>query len=207
MNAQCLGIGQIRGNMQTYSLYNPDSRVIDAAADVLRSGKLIIYPTDSHPALAADSLNPAGIAALCRAKGVNPEKHTLTLVCDSIATAAQYARIDNRAFAILKRNTPGPFTFILPPSTALPKVYKGRKEVGIRIPDNDLARALAAELGHPVLSGSIGSADPIDHEHTIEMQIVDASAEYADDPQSSAIVSLLDSSTPETLREGPRELR
>ncbi len=192
--------------MNIYSLYNPDSRVIDVAADALRAGKLIIYPTDSHPALAADSLNSAAITALCRAKGVNPEKHTLTLLCDSIATASQYARIDNRAFAILKRNTPGPFTFILPPSPALPKVYKGRKEVGIRIPDNDIARALAAELGHPILSGSIGTDDPLDYEHLATLQIIDAAAEYASDPQSSAVISLLDSSSPATLREGPQEL-
>lgn len=191
--------------METEILYNVDQRVIDRAADALRRGELVIYPTDSHPALAADSLNSGAIAALCRAKGVNPEKHTLTLVCDSIATAAQYARIDNRAFSIIKRNTPGPFTFILPPSTSLPKVYKGRKEVGIRIPDNDIARALAAELGHPLLSGSIGEVDPSDFEHVAAMQIADGSAEYAE-VQSSAVVSLLDSSSPEILREGPVEL-
>lgn len=192
--------------MNSYTLYNIDQTVIDAAADALRRGELVIYPTDSHPALAADSLNVNAIAALCRIKGVNPDKHTLTLVCDSIATAAQYARIDNRAFAIIKRNTPGPFTFILPPSQALPKVYKGRKEVGIRIPDNEIARALAAELGHPILSGSIGSSDPLDLQHEVAIHLIDAAAEYAGEPQSSAVVSLIDSFSPQTLREGPREL-
>lgn len=193
--------------MEYFTLYNPDVRVIESAADALRAGKLVIYPTDSHPALAADSLNPAAIAALCRLKGVNPEKHTLTLVCDSIAQAAQYARIDNNAFDVIKRNTPGPFTFILPPSHTLPKVYKGRKEVGVRIPDNDIARALAAELGHPLLSGSLGETDPMDLESSVEMILIDGAAEFADDPQSSALVSLLDSSAPELLREGPLELR
>ncbi len=193
--------------MEYFTLYNPDVRVIESAADALRAGKLVIYPTDSHPALAADSLNPAAIAALCRLKGVNPEKHTLTLVCDSIARAAQYAHIDNNAFDVIKRNTPGPFTFILPPSHTLPKVYKGRKEVGVRIPDNDIARALAAELGHPLLSGSLGETDPMDLESSVEMILIDGAAEFADDPQSSALVSLLDSSAPELLREGPLELR
>lgn len=191
--------------MESITLYSVDRRAIDAAAEALRRGEIVIYPTDSHPALAADSLNPAAITALCRAKGVNPEKHTLTLVCDSIATAAQYARIDNRAFQILKHNTPGPFTFILPPSQSLPKVYKGRKEVGIRIPDNDIARALAAELGHPILSGSIGNNDPLEYENVSSLQIIDAAAEYTD-PQSSAIYSLMDSSSPELIREGPKEL-
>ena len=130
----------------TLSPYNVDSRAIERAVAALRAGKLVIYPTDSHPALAADSLNTGAIAELCRLKGVNPEKHTLTLVCDSIAMASQYARIDNRAFQLIKRNVPGPFTFILPPATTLPKVYKGRKDVGVRIPDNSIADALDADL-------------------------------------------------------------
>lgn len=192
--------------METITLYSVDTRAIDRAADALRRGALVIYPTDSHPALAADSLNTAAVANLCRLKGVNPEKHTLTLVCDSIATAAQYARIDNRAFAVVKRNTPGPFTFILPPSQALPKVYKGRKEVGVRIPDNDIARALAAELGRPLLSGSIGDTDPAAYENEVEILLLDAAAEYSGEPQSSAVVSLLDSYAPEVLRSGPAPL-
>lgn len=190
----------------TLSPYNVDTRAIERAVAALRTGKLVIYPTDSHPALAADSLNTGAIAELCRLKGVNPEKHTLTLVCDSIAMASQYARIDNRAFQLIKRNIPGPFTFILPPATTLPKVYKGRKEVGVRIPDNSIAEALAAELGHPLLSGSIGVSDPMELEHKVEMLLVDESAEYSAEPQSTAIVDLLDSSNPEVTREGPVEL-
>ncbi len=186
--------------------YNIDSRVISRAAEELRRGNLVIYPTDSHPALAADSLNTSAIANLCRLKEVNPEKHTLTLVCDSIGMASQYARIDNTAFQTLKHNTPGPFTFILPPSPSLPKVYKGRKEVGIRIPANDIAIALASELGHPLLSGSLGDSDPTELENSVKLLLADASAEYMDDPQSSAIVSLLDSSAPEVIREGPLPL-
>ncbi|MDE7336349.1 MAG: threonylcarbamoyl-AMP synthase [Muribaculaceae bacterium] len=191
--------------MEILTLYSADMRAIEQAAEALRAGKLIIYPTDTHPALAADSMNTAAIAALCRLKGVNPEKHTLTLVCDSIATAAQYARIDNRAFQMIKRNTPGPFTFILPPALTLPKVYKGRKEVGIRIPDNEIARALAAEMGHPLLSGSLGTADPLDHENSVELMLVDGCSEFNPDVQSSTIISLLDSASPEILREGSKE--
>lgn len=191
--------------MEIITLYSADMRAIEQAADALRAGKLIIYPTDTHPALAADSLNTAAIAALCRLKGVNPERHTLTLVCDSIATAAQYARIDNRAFQMIKRNTPGPFTFILPPALTLPKVYKGRKEVGVRIPDNDIARAIAAELGHPLLSGSLGTSDPMDHERNVELMLVDGCNEFNPDVQSSTIISLLDSANPEILREGSKE--
>lgn len=179
-------------------------RAIERAAEALRGGRLVVYPTDTHPALAADSLNTAAIAALCRLKGVNPEKHTLTLVCDSIATAAQYARIDNRAFQIIKRNSPGPFTFILPPALSLPKVYKGRKEVGVRIPDNEIARALAEEMGHPLLSGSLGTSDPTELENDVDLMLVDGCSEFNPDVQSSTIISLLDSANPELLREGSK---
>lgn len=189
--------------METITLYSPDPRATQRAADALRAGRIVAYPTDTHPALAADSLNPTAIAELCRLKGVNPEKHTLTLVCDSIASAAQYARIDNRAFQIIKRNSPGPFTFILPPATTLPRVYKGRKEVGVRIPDNEIARALAAELGHPLLSGSLGTADPADF--SPELHLIDGLAEYNPETLSSTIISLLDSSNPEILRQGSRQ--
>lgn len=178
-----------------------DARAITQAADALRAGKIVIYPTDTHPALAADALNPKALAELCRLKEVNPEKHTLTLVCDSIHMASEYARIDNRAFALIKRFAPGPVTFILPPALTLPKVFKGRKEVGIRIPDNTITCALAAELGHPLLSGSLGATDPVELENHVEYILTDATAEFDADPESSAIISLLDSSSPEVVRE------
>ena len=193
--------------MEIQTLYSIDQRVIDRAVELMRNGAIIVYPTDTHPALAADSLNVEAVHALCRLKGVNPEKHTLTLVCDSIATAAQYAKIDNRAFAIIKRNTPGPFTFILPPALSLPKVYKGRKEVGIRIPDNEIARALAAELGHPMLSGSLGTSDPTELDNDVALQIIDGNQEYEVEVLSSTIISLIDSAEPELLREGSKQLQ
>lgn len=179
---------------------NIDSRAIAAAAALLRQGRLVIYPTDTHPALAADALNPKAIAELCRLKGVNPDKHTLTLVVDSISAAAEYARIDNRAFAFIKRFAPGAVTFILPPALSLPKPYKGRKQVGIRIPDNGIARALAAELGRPLLSGSLGTTDPYELEAHVDMLLVDSDAEFDADPESSAIVDLTDSYSPQLLR-------
>lgn len=189
--------------MEILTLYpeSIDDRAITQAADALRNGKLVIYPTDTHPALAADALNAKAISELCRLKDVNPEKHTLTLVCDTIHMASEYARIDNRAFAVVKRFAPGPVTFILPPAVSLPKVYKGRKEVGIRIPSNSIACALAAELGHPLLSGSLGTTDPIELEDQVQYILVDASAEYDADPESSAIIMLTDSSAPEVIRE------
>ncbi|MBD5351491.1 MAG: threonylcarbamoyl-AMP synthase [Bacteroides sp.] len=194
--------------MEVLSIYpkSIDVRAIERAVDIIRKGGVIIYPTDSNPALAADSLNPQAIATLCRLKGIDPAKQTLSIVCDSIAQAAQYARIDNRAFDIIRRNLPGPFTFILPPVAALPKQFKHRKQVGVRVPDNDIARALAEELGHPIVSGSLGNVDPFELESQVELMITDAMADADEPRQSTAIVSLLDSSKPEILREGPSEL-
>ena len=194
--------------MEVLSIYpkSIDVRAIERAVDIIRKGGVIIYPTDSNPALAADSLNPQAIATLCRLKGIDPAKQTLSIVCDSIAQAAQYARIDNRAFDIIRRNLPGPFTFILPPVAALPKQFKHRKQVGVRVPDNDIARAMAEELGHPIVSGSLGNVDPFELESQVELMITDAMADADEPRQSTAIVSLLDSSNPEILREGPSEL-
>ena len=194
--------------MEVLSIYpkSIDVRAIERAVDIIRKGGVIIYPTDSNPALAADSLNPQAIATLCRLKGIDPAKQTLSIVCDTIAQAAQYARIDNRAFDIIRRNLPGPFTFILPPVAALPKQFKHRKQVGVRVPDNDIARALAEELGHPIVSGSLGNVDPFELESQVELMITDAMADADEPRQSTAIVSLLDSSNPEILREGPSEL-
>lgn len=184
-----------------------DMRTIERAVDIIRRGGVVIYPTDSNPALAADSLNPTAIAALCRLKKIDPARQTLSIVCSSIAQAAQYARIDNRAYDVLRRNLPGPFTFILPPVPALPKPFKHRKQVGVRVPDNEIARALAEELGHPIVSGSLGGVDPFDLESQVELMLTDADRDPDDLRGSTSMVSLLDSSAPEILREGPLELQ
>lgn len=195
--------------MEVISVYpaSIDNRAIQRAADIIRKGGIVIYPTDSNPALAADSLNPAAVAALCRLKGIDSARQTLSIVCSSIAQAAQYSRIDNRAYDVLKRNLPGPFTFILPSVSALPKPFKNRKQVGVRVPDNAIARALAEELGHPIVSGSLGGTDPYELESQVELMLIDADADYDGPRQSTAIISLIDSSNPEIIREGPSELQ
>lgn len=195
--------------MEVISVYpaSIDNRAIQRVADIIRKGGIVIYPTDSNPALAADSLNPAAVAALCRLKGIDSARQTLSIVCSSIAQAAQYSRIDNRAYDVLKRNLPGPFTFILPSVSALPKPFKNRKQVGVRVPDNAIARALAEELGHPIVSGSLGGTDPYELESQVELMLIDADADYDGPRQSTAIISLIDSSNPEIIREGPSELQ
>lgn len=194
--------------MEHFELHpnNVNLREVGRISDILRSGDVIIYPTDTHPALGCDALNASAIAKLCKIKGVNPEKQTLSIVCSSLSQAAVYARIDNRAFAVMRANLPGPFTFLLPAASTLPKAFKGRKQVGIRIPESEIARALAEDLGNPILNGSIGEADPFDFEHCVEAIVTNADASPDDFRPSSAIVDLTDSANPEILREGPREL-
>lgn len=195
--------------MEVITIYpgSIDIRAIERAVELIRKGGVIIFPTDSNPALAADSLNSAAVSALCRLKGIDPARQTLSIVCNSIAQAAQYTRIDNRAYDVLRRNLPGPFTFILPPVSSLPKPLKNRKQVGVRMPDNAIARALAEELGHPIVSGSLGNVDPFELESQVELMLVDADADYEDARRSTAIISLLDSSSPEIIRDGPIELQ
>ncbi len=193
-------------SMDIVSLHpsNIDLRAINRAVSLLARGELVAYPTDSHPAVAADALDASAVNNLCRLKNVNPARQTLTLVCCSIAQAARYARIDNRAFQLIRRNTPGPFTFILPPASSLPKVYKGRRQVGIRIPDNPVALSLAEALDRPLLSGSIDTADPSDFDNCVAMVLTDASADA--EVMNTAVVDLTDSSDPRIIREGPVSL-
>lgn len=199
--------------MKTYRIYpdNIDLRAIGHAIKSLRDGDIIIYPTDTLYALGCDALRSTAIERLCRIKDIDPRRSNLSIICADIAMAAGYARIDNRAFAILKNNTPGPFTFILPAGTALPKQFKGRRQVGIRIPDNSIARTLATVLGNPLLTTSIAVPDDLDDTANPEytaMRYADTATillDGGDDGTAipSAIIDLTDSSAPVTLREGP----
>lgn len=125
----------------------------------LEMGAAMIMPTDTIYAICCDALNPKAIERICRLKGINPDKTNLSVICSDIAMAAEYSRIDNAAFKLLKENTPGPFTFLFKAAGTLPKAFKGRKTVGIRIPDNNACREIASRLGHPLLTTSIEFED------------------------------------------------
>lgn len=193
---------------------NINERYMDIAIETLRSGGLIIYPTDTLYALGCDALNNGAIERICRIKEINPQKTHLSIICHDISQAAEYARIDNRAFQLLKRNLPGAFTFILPASTTLPKVFKGRKTVGVRIPDNTIARELAARLGNPVLTTSVEWNEDLPDEgrepEFIAMRYNDVAELIIDggtgDLTPSTIVDCIDSSAPEVVREGKGDL-
>lgn len=204
--------------MKSLRIYtgNINMRFIDEAVEALEQGSLIIYPTDTLYAIGCDATNQRAIEHVCRIKGIDPRRQQLSILCADMSQAARFARIDNRAFDIMRRNLPGPFTFILPPATTLPKAFKGRKEVGVRIPDDDVARCLAEELGRPLLTTSIitGSSNSDDY-HTTMMEIADSYKSDipllidsgARDCIPSAIIDIMDPTTPTILREGPRPLQ
>lgn len=187
-----------------------NDRFLDEAVDVLENGGIIIYPTDTLYAMGCDALNNVAIERLCKVKGVNPQKQTLSVVCDGLSMASVYARIDNEAFRILRSNLPGPFTFILPAATTLPKVFKGRRTVGVRIPDNPISRALAERLGHPVLSTSMPQDEEGGDPSVFADEYAGTASLLIDGGESegvpSTVVDLTDSRNPEIIREGKGEL-
>lgn len=134
---------------------NPNGKEIRKVVNILQDGGLIIYPTDTLYAIGCDALNVRAVENICRIKGVNPQKSNLSIICYDLSKVSEYAKVSNAAFKLMKKYLPGPFTFILPTSNELPKIYKNRKEVGIRIPDNAIARELVLALGNPMLSMSL----------------------------------------------------
>ena len=149
---------------------NPNLKEIDKIISVLRDGGLVIYPTDTVYAIGCDALNVRAVEKICKLKGIDPRKSNLSIICYDLSNISEYAKVSNLVFKAMKKNLPGPFTFILPTSGELPKIYKNKKEVGIRIPDNNIIRELVKQLGNPILTTSI---------HDEEDDIV----EYSTDPE------------------------
>lgn len=185
-----------------------NARHIAEAVERLRAGAIICFPTDTVYALGCDALNQRAIESLCRLKGINPDKNQLSVVCSGLSQASEYVRIDNAAYRIVKEYLPGPYTFVLPASTKLPKVFKGRKTVGLRIPDNDIAVALAEELGNPILSTSVEVGEEWDSTNAeslamcygSDVSIVVDGGDGGTVP--STVVDLTDPSDPQVIRQG-----
>ncbi len=192
---------------------NINERHLGEAVDALREGHIVIYPTDTLYGMAVDALNKKAVERLCRLKGLNPDKNLMSIVCADLSQASEYVRIDNTIFNIIKDYLPGPITFVLPSSTRLPKIFKGRKTIGLRVPDNDIARALAAGLGSPLLTGSV-DIDEDAIENTTDPECL--AMLYANDVAvvidgghggvtPSTIVDLTDPADPQVLRQGEAE--
>lgn len=138
---------------------NLNDRFIDRIVETLRNGGIIIYPTDTVYAIGCDALNNQAIDRICTLKSMKSAKTNLTIICHDISEVTQYAKFGNQEFKVMKSNMPGPFTFIFPALSKLPKAFKGRRTVGIRIPDNVIARRIVEVFGHPILSTSVEGSD------------------------------------------------
>ncbi|WP_421802660.1 L-threonylcarbamoyladenylate synthase [Flagellimonas sp.] len=151
---------------------NPNPKQVAKVVDVLRKGGLVIYPTDTVYGLGCDITNSKALQRIARIKGIKLEKANWSFICADLSNLSDYVRqIDSSTFKILKRTLPGPYTFILPGNNNLPKDFKKKKTVGIRVPDNAIARALVSELGHPIVSTSIRDDDDV-LEYTTDPELI-----------------------------------
>ena len=124
-------------------------------AEVLRNGGIIIFPTDTVYAFGCSIFNAAGVEFIARLKEHDLRKTNLSFICSEMSQISEYAKMDDLAFKLMKKNLPGPFTFILNGSSKLPKLFKNKKTVGIRMPQNNIALAIVRELGNPLMTSSI----------------------------------------------------
>jgi len=204
--------------MKNFRMYESsiNEKYLDEIVSILRNGGVIIYPTDSLYAIGCDALNNRAVERVCNMREINPAKQRLSMVCASISQASEFARIDNRAFAMLRKNLPGPFTFILPASNRLARAFKGRHEVGVRVPANAIATRLAEALGNPLLTATADWPEATPDELAMAEEVKlhferfspDAFVDAGDAPgEPTAVVDLTDSSAPDVLREGPLPLQ
>lgn len=142
---------------------NPQPRLIAEVVACLKDGGLVIYPTDTVYGLGCDLFNKSAIEKLCRLKGIKPEKINLSFICHDLSHISEFTKnLGNSTFKVLKKNLPGPFTFILEASNEVPKhLIAKKKTVGIRVPDHIIPRLIVQELGHPILSSSIKDDDEV----------------------------------------------
>lgn len=188
-----------------------NTKAIDLVADTLRDGGLAVYPTDTAYAVGCSALNKQATEKLCRLKRIDPARHTLSIICADISQASRFAHIDNEAFAILRAYTPGPYTFILKASPTLPKVFKGRKQVGLRIPSNPIPTAIAAALDCPILTTTLAIPD-VERGETVYPHNVEPLAEQLDadimidggqtQAEISTVVDITDPDNPVVIRRG-----
>lgn len=142
---------------------NPNEKTIQQVVDVLRKGGIIIYPTDTVYGLGCDITNHRAIETIAKLRRIKPEKANFSFICYDLSHISDYIKpIDNATYRVLKKALPGPFTFIFNASNNVPKLLSSNKKtVGIRVPDNTIARCIVKELGNPILSTSIKDEDEI----------------------------------------------
>ena len=150
---------------------NPNPKDVRRVVGVLQDGGLVIYPTDTMYAIGCDALNVRAVEKICRIKGVNPQKSNLSIICYDLSDVSGYAKVSNAVFKLIRDYLPGPYTFILPASNRLPKIYKNRKEVGIRMPGHPVIHEICRELGNPVMTMSV-HFDPDEPEYATDPELI-----------------------------------
>ncbi|MFD2552192.1 L-threonylcarbamoyladenylate synthase [Bizionia sediminis] len=193
---------------------NPNPKAIKQVVAVLKQGGLIIYPTDTVYGLGCDITNVKALEKIARIKGVKLEKSNFSFICHDLSNLSDYVKqIDTATFKILKRALPGPYTFILPGSKSLPSVFKKKKTVGIRVPNNNITLEIVKQLGNPIISTSIRDEDDV-LEYTTDPELIFEKwqnlvdlvidAGYGDNVASTVID--LSEETPQVIREGKGSL-
>ncbi len=188
---------------------NPQPRLISQAVEQLRSGAVLVYPTDSSYALGCQ-LGDKTAAERIRHIRQTDRHHNFTLVCRDLAEIATYAKVDNRRYRLLKAATPGPFTFILQATHEVPRrlQHPRRKTIGIRVPDNLIARALLTELGEPIMSCTLilpGDEWPLHDPEQIEERLrnqVDLIIDGGSGQREPTTVIDLTDDAPQLIRQG-----
>jgi len=151
---------------------NPNPKEIQKVVKILKEGGLVIYPTDTVYGLGCDITNTKALERIAKIKGVKLEKANFSFVCHDLSNISDYVKqIDTSTFKILKRTLPGPYTFILEGNNNLPKEFKKKKTVGIRVPDNTIVLELVKQLGNPIVSTSIYDEDEL-IEYTTDPELI-----------------------------------
>jgi len=142
---------------------NPNEKQLEEVVACLRNGELIIYPTDTVYGLGCDIYQAKAIEKLCKLRNIKPEKANLSFICADLSHLSDFVKpIDNAVYRVLKHALPGPFTFILNANNKVPKLmHSNKKTVGIRVPDNEIARSIVKLLGNPIVSTSIHDDDEV----------------------------------------------
>lgn len=151
---------------------NNSPKDLDEVLRILNDGGALIYPTDTVYAIGCHALKERAVERICKLKGINPLKNNLSIICYDLKKISEYAKVDNAVFKLMKRNLPGPFTFILPTSGRLPKIFRNRKEVGIRMPDNPIISEICRRLEAPILTTSLPYDESDDLEYLTNPELI-----------------------------------
>ena len=193
---------------------HPNPAAIKKVVDVLKNGGLIIYPTDTVYGLGCDITNTKALERVAKIKGIKLEKANFSFICYDLSNISDFVKqIDTATFKILKKALPGPYTFILPGNNNLPKEFKKKKTVGIRVPDHQVAREIVKMLGNPIISTSIYDEDEVIEYSTDPELIFEKWQNLVDlvidggygDNQPSTIIDL-SGFEPEVIRKGKGEI-